>query len=709
MANYKSLKTTINANVKRNGKQEITGQILNSVLTAMVDTLGTGYSFAGVATPATNPGTPDAKVFYIANGKGTYTHFGELEVTEDDVVVLCWDSLWHKESTGIAREANLTNLEKEVATKQNALTDTDGGYGQRVAKLEKEGIASQEKLSELSAEVSLLSAGINGENINIDALDVVKAFPNNNGNAYVWYIGGSSYLGTFIRVSRGIKLSIKGNASADTSYCFVKEIGKINGEEVKFASNSIFTVIEWGKTISIVAPEDAVYLWVSMGIKVPQRISIESRLADVLHVSNIVNNLYDGGSDKVLSAEQGKTLNDKIESIPLKASQEYTIENVEVVRHYADNTKWIIDYMPSEYTGCYIPVNGGDVFSIVASDTITIYAFIKSKGVNNGDAIDFAGDATSTSRLNPNVQEMVYAPNDAKFLWVCVKYNNNNSFPKSLIKEGDKVQTIGKWSLRNTTENPLEIINMDGGFARIFKNWGFIGDSFTSGNHNFYNKEGVDVGGDIFEYSWGEYIKQILGCDGYEYSTGGWTCKDWIDATNGRGWDKLQTEKRQVYTIALGCNDASPEISYALGTPSDIKSDYNQNPDTFYGNYAGIIQRIKSIQPKAIIFCITLPSGDRAAAETYNAAIRYMAEKFSNVYIIDFYKYAPPVNKEWGNTFRNRYHLNAMGYLYTAWEILTYIDWIIRKNPLYFRDVAFIGDDNKFVTQDSNVYGNNGL
>lgn len=157
MANYKSLKTTINANVKRNGNQEITGQILNSVLNAMVDTLGTGYSFAGVATPATNPGTPDAKVFYIANGKGKYTHFGELEVTEDEVVVLYWDTLWHKVSTGIAREENLTNLGKEIATKQNALTDTDGGYGQRVAKLEKEGIASQAKLTELGQKVDDLA------------------------------------------------------------------------------------------------------------------------------------------------------------------------------------------------------------------------------------------------------------------------------------------------------------------------------------------------------------------------------------------------------------------------------------------------------------------------------------------------------------------------------------------------------------------------
>lgn len=113
MSNYNSLKTTIDANIKQNGNQEITGQILNSVLNQMVNILGTGYQFAGVATldPATDPGTPDAKVFYIANGKGTYEKFGGINVTEDDVVVLYWDSSWHKVSTGIASQAKLSELE----------------------------------------------------------------------------------------------------------------------------------------------------------------------------------------------------------------------------------------------------------------------------------------------------------------------------------------------------------------------------------------------------------------------------------------------------------------------------------------------------------------------------------------------------------------------------------------------------------------------
>ena len=116
MSNYNSLKATIDANIKQNGRQEITGQILNSVLNQMVNILGTGYQFAGVATldPATDPGTPDAKVFYIANGKGTYTNFGGLEVTEDDVVVLYYDTEWHKVSTGIASQAKLSELGQKV-------------------------------------------------------------------------------------------------------------------------------------------------------------------------------------------------------------------------------------------------------------------------------------------------------------------------------------------------------------------------------------------------------------------------------------------------------------------------------------------------------------------------------------------------------------------------------------------------------------------
>lgn len=148
MGNYTTLKTTINANIRQNGNQEITGKILNSVLTAMVNTFGEGYQFAGIATAETDPGTPDAKVFYIANGKGKYTNFWALDVTEDDVVFLVWDNAWHKVATGIAADAQLkeamtelTEIAGKVDTKQDIIPDLEAireGAGKGSTALQKE-------------------------------------------------------------------------------------------------------------------------------------------------------------------------------------------------------------------------------------------------------------------------------------------------------------------------------------------------------------------------------------------------------------------------------------------------------------------------------------------------------------------------------------------------------------------------------------------
>lgn len=69
-----------------------------------------GYLYAGIATPTTDPGSPKTKVFYIANGKGTYEKFDGINVTEDEVVILYYDTTWHKVSTGIASQEKLSEL-----------------------------------------------------------------------------------------------------------------------------------------------------------------------------------------------------------------------------------------------------------------------------------------------------------------------------------------------------------------------------------------------------------------------------------------------------------------------------------------------------------------------------------------------------------------------------------------------------------------------
>ena len=99
MSNYSSLKATINANIKANNNQEITGPILNSVLRAMTDSLGAGYQYLGVAKP-TNPGsdqTPDFRCFYVPALAGTYSHLGGLTLYDGEIALFKWDTTWHKE------------------------------------------------------------------------------------------------------------------------------------------------------------------------------------------------------------------------------------------------------------------------------------------------------------------------------------------------------------------------------------------------------------------------------------------------------------------------------------------------------------------------------------------------------------------------------------------------------------------------------------
>lgn len=97
MANYNSLKAAIVDVIKTNGNKEITGQLLQNSLVAMINSLGAGYQFAGVAIPATNPGTPDYNVFYFA-GPGTYPNFNNATIPARNVGLLSYNGTWHVSS-----------------------------------------------------------------------------------------------------------------------------------------------------------------------------------------------------------------------------------------------------------------------------------------------------------------------------------------------------------------------------------------------------------------------------------------------------------------------------------------------------------------------------------------------------------------------------------------------------------------------------------
>lgn len=102
MGNYEQLKQAVSDVIKTNGNQEITGAILQNALLTIISTVGGNANFAGVATPLTNPGTPDQNVFWIASQSGIYQNFNGIEIKNESAILINKNGNWEKENLGVS-------------------------------------------------------------------------------------------------------------------------------------------------------------------------------------------------------------------------------------------------------------------------------------------------------------------------------------------------------------------------------------------------------------------------------------------------------------------------------------------------------------------------------------------------------------------------------------------------------------------------------
>lgn len=110
MGNYEELKAAVASVIKTNGNQEITGAILQNALLSIISTVGSNATFAGIATPETNPGTPDQNVFYIASKNGTYSNFNGITLSDEVSILSNKNGSWEKDNTGLATQQQFSEL-----------------------------------------------------------------------------------------------------------------------------------------------------------------------------------------------------------------------------------------------------------------------------------------------------------------------------------------------------------------------------------------------------------------------------------------------------------------------------------------------------------------------------------------------------------------------------------------------------------------------
>lgn len=251
-------------------------------------------------------------------------------------------------------------------------------------------------------------------------------------------------------------------------------------------------------------------------------------------------------------------------------------------------------------------------------------------------------------------------------------------------------------------KNILDNLILDGGYTAILRSIGCIGDSLSSGEHEFTKPDGTKGYYDLYEHSWGQYLARKCGVKVQNFSCGGLTA---LGFNQYQAYNKSFNVDKLCYSyvLALGVNDLNPPFferdykEYGFGSIDDIDfEDYNKNKPSFVGYYVRIIQKIKEVQPDARIFLMTIPRDkvdgeNRPLRDKHAELLRQLPSLFKNTYVLDLRK----ENLIFDETFRKKYflggHMNAMGYKLIGDIVATMISNVIEENYKDFSDFALIG------------------
>lgn len=320
-----------------------------------------------------------------------------------------------------------------------------------------------------------------------------------------------------------------------------------------------------------------------------------------------------------------------------------------------------IEVLPNSY----INIESDEKLSSSATDVIGICTYDKY--------YHFISGYQYASNKKINIQ----LTNDAKYIRYTLTRNMiNYTFAIYYTSITDVIKSIA-------SANPLEVNDL----FKCFNKVGIIGDSLASGECA-YKENGAVRYVDLFEYSWGQYMARDSGNTYYNFTRGGMTTRSWLTSNKGLPMATDGEHDVQCYIMALGVNDLT--ITDYLGTSSDIDlSDYNNNADTFYGNYAKIIQILTERNSKVKFFLMTIPTTWTTAAD-YNTAINYIANLFDNCYVLDLYQYTTIVNSGFILNNKRSGHYNALAYKYIAQLIEILMNKCIYDNYEDFEQIEFI-------------------
>lgn len=356
MANYATLKTAIGQVVKTNGNNEITGALLQQSLFAMIESLGVGYQYMGVANPTTNPGTPDQNVFYFAFQSGTYVNMGGL-VLDDEINIIRYNGTWVAESLGAATIEELAKKVDLIQTNIDPLQQTIRNY-------------------------SILATGLYGSSTTYKHIIIPIDFQ---------------------------RVSFRANANNVCRYAWLtSNAAPVGGGQIPLVSGTSVMEIPASQFDSVAVPDGAEYLAVYIGA---ESTSYPFKPTEITIGSIVIDSLDSDSVKYALSARQGKILKGYCldgETVDLSAlSNGYG----RIYNGLWNNT--------TRYCHVVFPVTKFTFLKITANQSFdATFAFLSSytTPVNGANANLVSG--TSPTTINAGAEITVQVPDGAEYVYL---------------------------------------------------------------------------------------------------------------------------------------------------------------------------------------------------------------------------------------------------------------------------------------------------
>lgn len=193
--------------------------------------------------------------------------------------------------------------------------------------------------------------------------------------------------------------------------------------------------------------------WVSSGRTFNPSNNQEFASGEALNVTHIVDNLNSSSATDVLSAKQGKVLDEKIGQLGPKLEQITGSEAVNIDLSQFELHPGVIDYNAStwamvtnnKYKHIVIPVEGGKKYTITYnSNNYPVWGYFKSytEPTANEQTPDWCTGYGAAIRENKTVSNIT-TPTDCKYLYVRALGNNSDVLPASIVKDATE-GTLGE-------------------------------------------------------------------------------------------------------------------------------------------------------------------------------------------------------------------------------------------------------------------------